>query len=875
MMRVFAPPVLYFAKLIIGAQTEAVQEEGGREKPVEAITLKKSKIRQRIDSIALVRSDNFVDIKTQKQNMRIQEILYTEGEFVEKDQPLIQFDDTETKSKYEEAKAKSLFAQADFKRTRYLFEKNAASKNDMQEKEGEYLKAKGQLEEAEAALKNTLIRAPISGVAGVLDGITVGSIASPDKTLLSISNDRKTVNISFKVPLRYLNDLKLGQKTLFKVEAFDDEFEGTVIAIDSRAYEGDILVRANINNKNNVLKSGMLGTVQIITDNEEIGFKVPKTSVVKKAENHYTPTVEKNKIVNKLVVKGPDIDNDTVILSGLSEDDIIVLNTNADFIDGAGVMITKLDGVALTEGHAIEKAQSYSMKNIFLTEKVKLLARYILERSSTQQEKVPINVYAQSVKTRTVQRKLSAIGLIRSENFVELKSHIQNYRIQKIHFKEGEWVEEDTTLIEFDSAEARGGLKKSKGHFEAKKAVFERMKKVFEQKAIPQIEFDKIKAEYEMAEAELKAAQYRLDNMKIKAPFSGKIGILQKVNVGSLPPGDKPIVSIVNDKSVFLYTHVPIKYLNRVGLGQGIQASFESFPNKIFEGTIVSIDSKVDDKTQTILLKVQLKNENELLKSGSLGYVDLIIDTIENAIVVPESACLGLSRARDIMVGIKNGKTVRYVIDKDFNFSEGNQVFWVVKKGLRKGDVYVAEVGTNTMRFGYPVVIANPETNPLMDEAKEMAPKDPSPTAQDDGEKEPQDDGEKEPQDDGEKKSQDDSAQRHHELSEGQCGDPSKNTEKMATASMKPRHDDSHKSSFRKSIEDWLAGIQKAFVRLKDSLWISGSKSPTSPRDNDVKRHHEEPSDAVIHAKQNNVDGHSPSDPATTNVTNDKTGEQS
>ena len=68
--------------------------------PLEAFTLKKTKVQQRIDALAILRSENFVDIKAHKGNMRIKEILYEEGTWVKKDQPLIQFDDMEASLRF-------------------------------------------------------------------------------------------------------------------------------------------------------------------------------------------------------------------------------------------------------------------------------------------------------------------------------------------------------------------------------------------------------------------------------------------------------------------------------------------------------------------------------------------------------------------------------------------------------------------------------------------------------------------------------------------------------------------------------------------------------------------------------------------------------
>lgn len=714
--RFFSPPILYFSKVILEKQNQQA-EEVLKETPVEAFTIKKIKTKERIDSLAIVKSDAFVDIKTQKQNMRIKAILFNEGNFVEKDQDLIQFDDTEAKSRYEEAKAEMTYRLAEFKRKEYLFSKGAASKNEVQEAEGSYEKSKGQCEEAKATLDNTLIKSPIAGTAGIIENATIGSLVSPDRTLMSVANDQNEVKITFKIPLRFINSFKLGQKILFKAEAFPQSFEGSITAVDSKVNESDLQVQASLVNINDLLKSGILGHAQIITDNEIEGILIPKTSLVKQAENYCVPVIERGKITNKLVIKGADIDADTIILTGLEIGNIVVKNANSQFTpltDGLRVMVTKLDD---KDTGSISQIFAPRKKWFsFSFDSLKLICRYILEKDLKEFEKTSVNVNAKIAKTRTVQKKLSAIGTIRSQQFVELKSHIQNSKIKNIAFQEGDTVKEGDVLIEFDNAEAKGSYNKAKGNFDSKNKIFERMKALYKEKSIPEMEFDKAKAEYEMAVAELNVSQFKLDNMTIKAPFSGTIGLLQKVHIGTLPMTDKPLASIVNDEKVFVFAKVPIKYLNTIGLGQSMTISIETYKDKTFEGSVVGIDSKVDENTQTVLLKIELENHDHLLKSGTIGRIDIITETLENAFVVPEGALYGLSSEKDIMFGIKNGKIVRFPVEKNFNFSESNQVYWVLKKGLHEGDIYVSEIGSN-IRIGSPVIIDTMDGKPFVQES--------------------------------------------------------------------------------------------------------------------------------------------------------------
>ena len=319
--RLISPPAMYFSKIVMESTKKW---EGGfwtsQVAPVDVFTLKPKKIQERLSALALIKSENFVDIKVQQRDMQIEKILFEEGQIVEEGQPLIQFVNTKAKADLEKAKANSQYATSELNRTRYLFSKGAAAESEVKEKEGEYMKYKGALEAAQATFDAMLVKSPIKGRAGVIDHATIGALISPNQTIFSIANDENVVRATFKLPVRYLTLLKLGQSVLFKTEVFEDKtFEGHIIAIDTKVNESDVLVRAIIQNTDDLLKSGMIGFAQVLIDKEKDGIVVPTNTLVKKDENYYVAIWERGKIINKSVIKGDVIsENEVEIKTGLT-----------------------------------------------------------------------------------------------------------------------------------------------------------------------------------------------------------------------------------------------------------------------------------------------------------------------------------------------------------------------------------------------------------------------------------------------------------------------------------------------------------------------------------------------------------------------------
>src|SRR5262249_41847756 len=106
----------------------------------------------------------------------------------------------------------------------------------------------------------------------------------------------------------------------------------------------------------------------------------------------------------------------------------------------------------------------------------------------------------------------------------------------------------------------------------------------------------------------LQVAQARYDDLIIRAPFSGIIG-LRRVSEGTLAsPGT--IITTLDDISIIkLEFAVPEKYLSLISKGMPIHATSIAYPGKIFEGEIYVIDLRVNPATCTINVKSEIPNE--------------------------------------------------------------------------------------------------------------------------------------------------------------------------------------------------------------------------------------------------------------------------
>lgn len=114
------------------------------------------------------------------------------------------------------------------------------------------------LKQAEYDLGKRSIRAPISGVIGIIN-INVGDYVT-SQTQIATIDDRSKILIDFQVPERFSGSIEVGADVVATASAFPGRtFSGRVSAIDNRIDPDSrtLRVRAELRNPNDLLRAGM------------------------------------------------------------------------------------------------------------------------------------------------------------------------------------------------------------------------------------------------------------------------------------------------------------------------------------------------------------------------------------------------------------------------------------------------------------------------------------------------------------------------------------------------------------------------------------------------------------------------------------------
>lgn len=200
--------------------------------------------------------------------------------------------------------------------------------------------AETQVATAQQAIADTIVRAPISGYVSNRP-TAVGEFVTSSTPVATILRTNP-IKVQIKISEADIPFVKLGRGVSIQVDAYKDrKFAGTVTAVNPAldATSRSATVEAQIENNENVLRTGMFATVNIIREGGSMGVFVPKSAVYNdQSTQSYRVFVIQENVVKLRVVQIGTEENDTIqIISGVDADETVAINNLDKLYEGAKV----------------------------------------------------------------------------------------------------------------------------------------------------------------------------------------------------------------------------------------------------------------------------------------------------------------------------------------------------------------------------------------------------------------------------------------------------------------------------------------------------------------------------------------------------------
>lgn len=341
---------------------------------------------------------------------------------------------------------------------------------------------------------------------------------------------------------------------------------------------------------------------------------------------------------------------------------------------------------------------------------------------------------AQAVGVVKVQRAdvpvtVEASGTVTALQSVDLRAQTTS-TVAQVLVKDGQTVKRGELLFRLDDRADRAALEKVRAQLARDRAAqadlerqLRRARELVAQNFVTQSAVDTAQANLDAGlalvrsdEAAVQAAQVALGYNELRAPISGRVGIVS-VFPGSLVQANAaaaPLVNIAQLDPISIAFNLPERQLGALlaATRQG-RLDVEALPPPgsapgaaSVKGHVTVVDNLVDTTTGTIKVKAEFDNRAQTLWPGQYLRVRVTLQTLKGATVVPQAAVILRGNERFVYIVAPDG-TARLLPVKVLA-GLGEQA---VIEGLEAGQQVVVD-GKQNLRPGTPLKLQQPVVKP-------------------------------------------------------------------------------------------------------------------------------------------------------------------
>ena len=333
------------------------------------------------------------------------------------------------------------------------------------------------------------------------------------------------------------------------------------------------------------------------------------------------------------------------------------------------------------------------------------------QRAAANMPVPPQTVTSTKVGVQPWQPEQSSVGTLRAAQGADLAFDVGGIATA-INVKSGAEVKKGELLIELNADDLVAQRRQLEANAALLKVNLERARQQLAYKGISKAEFDSAEASYKAAQAGVNQQQALIDKRQLRAPFSGRVGIVS-LTPGSYVKSGDAVLTLQQLDPVFVDLNVPQDKLAEIKVGQTVVLSLESMPDRPFLGAITAISPKLDVATRNAKVEASVPNTEKLLSPGMFANVAIQIGEEKPYLTLPQSAITFNPYGETVFLVSRSGKKdAKGEIEKPTAQSafvttgskRGDQI--AVLSGIKEGDEIVTS-GQLKIKNGTPLIIDN------------------------------------------------------------------------------------------------------------------------------------------------------------------------
>ncbi|MGH7573305.1 MAG: efflux RND transporter periplasmic adaptor subunit, partial [Gemmatimonadota bacterium] len=312
-----------------------------------------------------------------------------------------------------------------------------------------------------------------------------------------------------------------------------------------------------------------------------------------------------------------------------------------------------------------------------------------------------VPVETATVELSSLSRDVTVSGVVEPLRTVGLNSQLAS-TVLSIGAEEGDRVGVGQALARLDAAEIQAELTSAEANHEVAEGTWERAQELYQEQIITLPEYERDRAAFAAAEAELGQLRTRLGYATIQSPLSGVV-LEKNVEAGDLVAPQQQLFRVADIST--LVVRVGISELDVVQLSAGDSARvvLDAFPDQPIRGRIRRVFPAADPASRLVPVEVALEPGSPA-RPGFLARVEFRFDVREDVAVVPAAAVVRGEQGDAVFV-VEGDRAVRRPVQVGQTYEGRVEVV----DGLEPGEVVVVK-GNAGLREGAQVrAVPGPE----------------------------------------------------------------------------------------------------------------------------------------------------------------------
>ena len=332
-------------------------------------------------------------------------------------------------------------------------------------------------------------------------------------------------------------------------------------------------------------------------------------------------------------------------------------------------------------------------------------------------------VSLQQVQPKDVAFNLSLNGAVSSIRTVDVHAQVTNV-VKQVLVHEGQFVSQGQVLFTLDDRSDRANVEKLKAQLMRDKALaldqerqFQRAQELKSKNFVSQGSVDTslslrdaqlgtVKSD----ESALEAALIALDFDTIRAPISGRTGIINVFPGTLVVPQTTSLVTVTQLDPISVMFSVPESYLSKLqqalvnakkSNASDVQAKIPNAEQSV-SGHLYFVDNMVDPNSGTIRAKAEFNNSKDALWPGQFVEATLNLGALKDALAIPSKAVVNSPNGKFVYVVGEDQIAIQTPIKQVYLFGEE-----MVVEGLKAGDQVVTD-GKQNVRPNAKVRVVTP-----------------------------------------------------------------------------------------------------------------------------------------------------------------------